>query len=453
MLRKTKNLFNILLILPTLLFAQQENQKSLSVTVYNQNLGVVRDVRSIDLKSGISKIEVTDVAQSIDPTSVHIKLNGDVLEQNYQYDLVSLSKILQKYVDNNIQLVGNNNEIIEGTLLSSNSGQIVLRKSDGGLLMLPNIGNYRFSVGSLPEGLITRPTLLWTVNAPKSGKQNVEISYQTAGMNWHAEYVALLNNDDSKIDLNCWVSIENNSGATYKNANLKLVAGDLNLVNNTPRPAYEVQLMQKGNTASDQFKERGFFEYHIYDLQRPTTLSQNETKQISLFETHGIKIKKKYYYNSGYYYGNNPGKVSVIVEFDNTKENGLGIPLPKGKIRIYKTDGGANEFVGEDMIDHTPNKEKIKLKIGNAFDVLAEESQTDHKKISDKVFEDSYEITLKNRKQEDITIEVERNLGLNWEILHSSIKYIKKNAQTIIFQALVNKDSETKLKYTVRYSN
>ena len=318
--------------------------------------------------------------------------------------------------------------------------------------MLPNAGNYRFSVGSLPEGLITRPTLLWTVNAPKSGKQNVEISYQTAGMNWHAEYVALLNNDDSKIDLNCWVSIENNSGATYKNANLKLVAGDLNLVNNTPRPTYEMQLMQKGKTASDQFKERGFFEYHIYDLQRPTTLSQNETKQISLFETHGIKIKKKYYYNSGYYYGNNPGKVAVIMEFNNTKENGLGIPLPKGKIRIYKTDGEANEFVGEDLIDHTPNKEKIKLKIGNAFDVLAEESQTDHKKISDKVFEDSYEITLKNRKQENITVEVERNLGLNWEILNSSIKYIKKNAQTIIFHVPVNKDSETKLKYTVRYS-
>ena len=151
MLRKAKYLFTILFILPTLLFAQQENQNSLSVTVYNQNLGVVRDVRSINIKSGISKIAVTDVAQSIDPTSVHIKLNGDVLEQNYQYDLVSLNKILQKYIDSNIQLIGDNNEIIEGTLLSSNSGQIVLRKSDGGLLMLPNVGNYRFSVGSLPR--------------------------------------------------------------------------------------------------------------------------------------------------------------------------------------------------------------------------------------------------------------------------------------------------------------
>ena len=441
----------IVLILPGLLFAQQENQKSLSVTVYNQNLGVVRDVRNIDLKSGVSNIAITDVAQSIDPTSVHIKLNGEVLEQNYQYDLVSLDKILKKYVDNNIRLIGNNNEIIEGTLLSSNAGQIVLRKPDGGLLMLPNSGNYRFSVGSLPEGLITKPTLLWMVNTPKSGKQNVEISYQTTGMNWHAEYVALLNNSDTKIDLNCWVSIENNSGANYKNANLKLVAGDVNLVSNAPRPLYDMAL-QKTNTSGEQFQERGFFEYHIYDLQRPTTLAQNETKQISLFETPGIKINKKYYYGGSNYYGNNSGKVAVIVEFDNTKENGLGIPLPKGKIRIYKTDGESNEFIGEDLIDHTPNKERIKLKIGNAFDVLAEESQTDHRKISSKVYEDTYQITLKNRKQEDITVEVERNLGLNWEIINSSLKYTKKNAQTIIFEVPVQKDSETKLTYTVRYS-
>ena len=453
MLTKIKILFNIFLMLPAILLAQQESQKSLSVTVYNQNLGVVRDTRDINIKSGISRIAITDVAQSIDPTSVHIKLNGDVLEQNYQYDLVSLDKILQKYVDNNIRLVNNNNEIIEGTLLSSKGGQIVLRKPDGGLLMLPGMGSYRFSVGSLPEGLITKPTLLWTVNTAKSGNQDVEISYQTAGMNWHAEYVALLNNDDSKIDLNCWVSIENNSGATYKNASIKLVAGDVNLVSNTKRPLYEMTDLQKNNTAGDQFQERSFFEYHIYDLQRPTTLSQNETKQISLFETQGIKVDKKYYYGNGYYYGNTSGKIAVMVEFNNTKENGLGIPLPKGKIRIYKTDGESNEFIGEDMIDHTPNKEKIKLKIGNAFDVLADESQTDHKKISNKVYEDSYEIILKNRKKEEITIEVERYLGLNWEVLNSSIKYLKKNAQTILFEVPVNKDSETKLTYTVRYSN
>ena len=453
MLKKICYFFYASLFVCITIYAQNSEQKSVSVTVYNQNLGVVRDIRDIDIKSGTSTIAITDVAQFIDPTSVHIKLNGDVLEQNYQYDLVSLDKILQKYIDREVHLIGDNNYEIEGTLLSYSGGEIVLRKKDGGLLMLPNTGKYRFSVGSLPEGLITKPTLLWLVKSPSSGRQEVEISYQTSGMNWHAEYVALLNKDDSKIDLNSWVSITNNSGAAFKNAKLKLVAGDVNLVNNIqPRPLYNVQVMHENTTAAEQFREKSFFEYHIYDLQRPTTLSQNETKQISLFEAPGIKVTKKYLYRSGFYYGNNPGKVSVIVEFDNTKENGLGIPLPKGKVRVYKSDGESNEFIGEDLIDHTPNKEKIKLKIGDAFDILAEETQTDHKQISDKVFENSYEIKIKNRKKEDVVVEVERNLGLNWEILDSSISYSKKNAQTVVFQVPVKKDDDTVLKYRVRYS-
>lgn len=454
---KSTNIFSCLFILffAIQLFPQQVEQKSVSVTVYNQNLGVVKDVRNIDIKSGISNIAITDVAQNIDPTSVHIKLNGDVFEQNYQYDLVSLDKILNKYLDKEIQLIGENNELIQGTLLSSSGGQIVLKKNDGGLLMMPGIGKYRISVGSLPEGLITKPTLLWMVDAPKSGNQEVEISYQTSGMNWHAEYVAVLNSDDTKLDLNSWVSVENHSGTTFNNAKLKLVAGDINLVKNQNQRDYAMPLvtMQKSDMAQEQFKERGLFEYHIYDLQRKTTLRQNETKQISLFESNNIKADKKFLYRSGNYYGTpGNGKVAVIIEFENTKENGLGIPMPKGKIRVYKADREANEFIGEDLIDHTPNKEKIKLKIGDAFDILAEETQTNHNKISDKVFEDTYKITLKNRKKEDVTIEVERYLGLNWEIFNPSINYKKKDAQIIIFEVPVKKDSETDLTFTVRYS-
>jgi len=455
-----KNMNRILVVViflsASFLYSQQTDQKSLAITVYNQNLGVVKDVRIMDIKSGISNIAITDVAQNIDATSVHMKLNGEVLEQNYQYDLVSLYKILNKYLDKDIQLLNENNEMIEGTLLSATSSQIVLRKKDGGLLMLPSMDKYRISVNSLPEGLITKPTLLWMVSAPKSGKQDVEISYQTSGMNWHAEYVAVLNNDDSKMDLNSWVSIENNSGTTYKNAKLKLVAGDLNIVkvpNNLYRYYEYDAAPQKSIGGADQFKERSFFEYHIYDLQRRTTLSQNETKQISLFETPGIKVFKKYFFNSGYTGSTSTNnKVAVVVEFENTKENGLGIPMPKGKVRVYKTDGESNEFVGEDMIDHTPNKEKISLKIGDAFDILADLVQTEYKKISDKVIESSYEITIKNRKKEDVVVDVERNLGLNWEILDSSISYKKKDAQTIVFQVPVKKDSDTVLKYKVRYT-
>jgi len=453
---KNKSAFFVLsiMLLPSLLIAQQSEQKSIAVTVYNQNLGVVKDVRNIDIKSGISTLAITDVAQNIDPTSVHINLNGDVLEQNYQYDLVSLYKILAKYIDRDIQLIGDNNEIIEGNLLSASNSQIVLRKKDGGLLMLPSLTGYRLSVGSLPEGLITKPTLLWMVHSPESGKQDVEISYQTSGMNWHAEYVVVLNKDDSKLDLNSWVSIENNSGTTFKNAKLKLVAGDLNLVKNQNQNVYASPelYLRKSEIAGDQFQEKAFFEYHIYNLKRPTTLAQNETKQISLFEAQNIRVHKKYLYSNNYRSRTGQQKVAVIVEFENSKENSLGVPMPKGKIRVYKSDGESNEFIGEDMIDHTPKMEKIKLKIGDAFDILAEETQTDHKKISDKVFEDTYKITLKNRKEENVVVQVDRRLGLNWEILKSSLPFKKDDAQNISFQVPVKKNSETELTYTVRYS-
>lgn len=453
---KARLVYLIIILTAGLVFAQDSEHKSLVVTVYNANLGVVKDVRNLDIKSGKSQIQITDVAQQIDPTSVHISLNGEVLEQNYQYDLVSLDKILQKYIDRNIQLLDEKGEVVEGKLLSSFSGQIVLQKKDGGLLMIPNVNKYRFSVGELPEGLITKPTLIWLVNSNSSGKQDVEISYQTKGLNWHAEYVAVLNKDDSQLDLNSWVSIDNTSGTSYKNAQLKLVAGDVNLIQNKQPYAYPMDGLRKESSVNaQQFQEKSFFEYHIYNLQRPTTISNNETKQISLFEASNIGAVKKYYYQSGsnYYYGNSSsnGKVAVIVEFQNKKEDGLGIPMPKGKVRVYKSDGEALEFIGEDMIDHTPKDEKVKLKIGDAFDITAEEVQTENKRITDRVREQSYQITFRNHKDSDINIEVERNLGLNWEILSSTIKYAKKDAQNIMFKVPVKKDGETVLKFSVRY--
>jgi len=437
--------------------AQQVDQKSIAVTVYNSNLGVIKDIRTIDIKSGKSQIAITDVAQYIDPTSVHIKLNGEVTEQNYQYDLISLDKILQKYIDKEMQLIGENNEFIEGKLLSAFSGQIVLEKKEGGLVMLPNLSRYRLSVGELPEGLITKPTLLWIVNSNSSGKQDVEISYQTGGMNWHAEYVAVLNENDTELDLNSWVSVENTSGTTYKNAKLKLVAGDVNLVKDMfiQKGRQEMYDMVNKSVSEPQFQEKEFFEYHIYDLQRPTTISNNETKQISLFEAADVKAVKKYFYRSGSSYGyNNPtttGKVSVVVEFENKESNNMGMPMPKGKVRMYKSDGKSLEFIGEDMVDHTPKNEKVKLKIGDAFDIVVEEVQTENKKITDRVYEQAYEIKIKNRKNEDITVEIERYLGVYWEIISSSHTYEKKDAQNITFKIPVKKDDESLLKFKVRY--
>jgi len=447
----------LIMFLPGTILSQNIEHKSLSVTVYNQNLGIVKDVREIEIASGTSEIQITDVAQQIDPTSVHIKLDGEVIEQNYQYDLVSLDKILRKFVNQNILLVNETNEIVEGKLLSAIGGQIVLEKPEGGLVMLPNVNKYRFTVDYLPEGLITQPTLVWMVNSNSSGKQDVELSYQTRGMNWHAEYVVVLNEDDTKLDLNSWVSVDNQSGATYKNAKLKLVAGDINLIQdiNIRGGRDNMYMMEKSSVDGQQFEEKAFFEYHIYNLQRPTTLANNETKQISLFEGNNISAKKKFFYGStsNRWYWNQQGqqKIAVIIEFENNEEYGLGVPMPKGKVRVYKSDGESLEFVGEDMIDHTTTKEKVKLKIGDAFDIVADEVQTENIQVSTKVWEQEYEITFKNRKKEDVIIEVERNLGTNWEILNSSYEYKKKDAFRITFNVPVKADGESKLTFKIRY--
>jgi len=443
--------FAILFVFP--LFINAQTQNSVFVTAYNNNLGVIRDLRTIDLQKGKSKITLTDVAELIDPTSVHIKLNANVLEQNFQYDLVSLSKILLKYVDNNIRLIAPDGNLTEGKLLSSFGNQIVLQKNDGGLIMIPNVEKYSLSVSSLPEGLITKPSLVWNIESAQAGKQEAELTYQTRGINWHAEYVVVLNSDDSRLDLNSWVSIENQSGATYKDAKLKLVAGDVNLVQEQQQRFMGMRKDLAFAVAEPQFEEKEFFEYHIYDLQRPTTISNNETKQISLFESSDIKVEKKYLYSNLHSFnGGSSQKVKVIVEFENTEKNKLGMPFPKGKIRVYKSDGKSTEFVGEDLIDHTPKDEKIKLTIGEAFDIIVEDVQKENNRITDKVYEQVWEIKIKNRKNDDIVVEVDRNLGNNWEIKSSNISYSKENSQQVSFKVPVKANSENLLKYIVRYN-
>ncbi len=450
---KIINIIGIFLLSMVALTAQENTKKNVSVTVYNSNLGVIKETREMNISKGTSQIKIDDVASLIDPTSVHFNFNGFVLEQNYQYDLVSLDKILTKYIDKEIKLIDEKGNLIEGTLLSAAGSQIVLANKTSGLIMLPNVNNYRFAVESLPEGLITKPTLVWMVDSKSVGKQNVDISYQTAGMNWSTEYVAVLNENDTKLDLNSWVSIENNSGATYQNANLKLVAGDVNLVTNQAGGRYN-QPMYKEEAYTmvqkDQFQEKEFFEYHIYKLDRPSTIANNETKQISLFEAKDVSVKKKFLFKSGGYGGGN--KVQVIVEFENSENNNLGKPMPKGKFRVYKSDGESVEFIGEDMIDHTAKKENVKLKIGEAFDIVVEETQTDNKKITDKVYEQTWEVKIKNRKKDDINVDVEKYLGNYWEVTYNSLDFTKKNASTVNFNVPVKADSETVLKYKVKYS-
>lgn len=425
--------------------------KDLNVTVYNDDLGVIREVRSFDLQKGINEIFITDVAERIDPTSVGIKFDGKVIEQNFRYDLVSLGKILHKYIDKNISLKSKSGEILEGTLLSA-GGNIVLQTENSGLLMIPNPNEYTITVDELPENFLTRPTLVWKLFANKSGKQDIEFNYMTDDIDWHAEYVATLNEDDSQMDLIAWVSIDNKTGTSYNNANLKLIAGDVNRVHDL-RGSYDYIETKSSVMASDavmpEFEEEAFFEYHMYSLDQKADLLNNETKQMALFDAKEINVDKKYLFTIGRY-GIENQNAQVNIVFDNKKDNNLGLPFPKGKVRLFKNNGETSEFIGEDRVDHTPKNEEIKLFIGEAFDVLLDSKITENNRISDKVYELEQEITVTNRKDEDITVDVKINLGSRWEVLSSSEDYDKENAFAISYKLPVKADSKKKIDLKVR---
>jgi hypothetical protein len=446
-----------------------EEQKSVAITVYNSNLGLVKDTRTLRIPRGTSQLRFMDVAQQINATSVHIKsltaadaLN--VVEQSYEYDLLNPQKLLDKYVSKEITLVlrtvQNNSETLtptKATLLSNNNGQ-VWQIGDQIIISPTNIAEMRFN--SLPQDLIAKPTLVWTLANTGAESHTVEASYLTQGMGWRSDYVVVVNQNDTRADLNGWVTINNNSGTAYRNAELKLVAGDVNRVREEPMAGAKMRVMEMAAAAPQpQFQEQSFFEYHLYSLQRPTTLKNNETKQISLLSAANLNVKKELVVNGQafYYQGyNNPGepvkeKVGVYVGFRNAKENSLGIPLPAGVVRVYKADTtGAQQFIGEDRIDHTPKDEDVRIKLGDAFDVVAERKQTDYKNIARRVFEYAYEIRIRNHKEEAVSVIVNEPIGGDWEIVSSTFPAEKTAAFAARFTVPVAKDGEAILSYRVR---
>ncbi len=430
-------------------FAQE---KQVAVTIYQNNLGLVHDVRRMDLTKGNQEIHFTDVASFIDPTSVHFKsLTAPdavtLLEQNYEYDLVSSEKILQKHIDQVVQMFTKEGKIFEGKLLSV-GGNVVLEKKDGGIqsISMANVQNIDFP--KLPTGLITRPTLVWFLSSTKAGKHLMETSYMTDGIDWHTEYVAAVNDEETKVDLSAWVSINNQSGTDYENAKLKLVAGDVHRAA-LPQPKRRDKAeMMATKAGAPQFEEKAFFEYHLYTLQRAATIRNNQIKQLSLFPTATTPVKKKYEYDGA----KNEKKVNVILELVNSEKNGLGLPLPAGKVRVYKSDGDQSQiFLGEDKIDHTPKDEKIPLYVGDAFDVVGERKQVNYKQLSNQSREEIWQITLRNHKKEDIEVLVREHLWGDWEIRESSHTYNKKDANTLEFLIPLKKDAEETIKYTAWY--
>jgi hypothetical protein len=369
-------------------------------------------------------------------------------------------KLLDKYVGKEVRLYTRNpyterEEIVTATLLSNND-QPIFKIGDEVTFGHPG----RIIFPGVPENLNAKPTLVWLLENNLSSTQKIEASYLTNGINWQCDYVVTLNDKDDKADLSGWVTIDNKSGATYKNAKLKLVAGDVNRVKNEQE--YTDKMMRaaklEAKIAAPQFKEDSFFEYHIYTLQREATIKDNQTKQISLVTADDIPVKKEFIFQgASYYYYSQYGEISsnqkigVFTEIENKKENNLGMPLPKGTIRVYKQDReGSLQFVGEDAIDHTPEKEKIRIKLGDAFDVKGGRKMMDWKKLMFSRYEAAYEISLRNHKKEDVVVKVVEPIPGDWTIIESSHEYKKTHAFAAEFSIPVPKDSEVKLTYRVR---
>jgi len=437
----------------------RETQKDMMVTIYNGNLGLVKDVREVRLPAGLNEAQFMDVAALIDPTSVHLRSLGDpaglkILEQNYEYDLLSSDKLLEKYVGKLVRLYQSDGTFHEARLLSTAgpvfeiNGQIHLGYS--GRLVLP----------SLPENLVAKPTLVWLLRNRHAAAQKVEASYLTSGISWKADYVMVVSADDRTSDLTGWVTIDNKSGATYANAALKLVAGDLNRARDERRDARMMQLASKAVAAeaSRDFAAEGFFEYHLYTLDGRTTLKNQQTKQLALMSAADVPVTKHLiYYGAQDYYRNAYGvpisnqKVAVLLEVKNSADQRLGVPLPRGKVRVYKADaGGSQQFIGEDWIDHTPKDERVKIKLGEAFDVVGERTQKDWKKIGAGLWEVEWEISLRNHKKQDQTVTVIEPVPGDWQVLHATHTFDKPEAHTLKFEVSVPKEGATKIVYRVR---
>lgn len=446
--------------------------------------GVVKEVRLLELKEGRQTVGFTDVPQFIDPTTVSFTdltapQGTTVLEQQFQFDLVSPEKLLEKFIDRPITArvaIGEDKiQNITGTLLSINQGQLVIRTEQG--LQLVERDKAQVELAQLPEGLITRPTLQWLLDARAGGAHQIRTTYQTDGLTWRADYNLVLANDEKTADMAAWVTLLNLSGASYANARLKLIAGDVQRVG--PQRMPRDVMARAGVLAAEApgFEEKAFFEYHLYTLPRRTTIRQNATQQLTLFPTaRGVGIEKVLVYYGlpeaqAWVFPNpmldrNLGnqsnkKVDVYLRLANTEKNNLGLPLPRGRVRVYKEDpastGGDNtlEFIGEDLIDHTPRNEKVLIKLGQAFDVVGERTQVDFN-VDQRahMVSETIKVELRNAKKEPVKVIVKENLyrWVNWEIVKTSDDFKKIDARTVHFEVEVPAEGARTVQYTVKYT-
>lgn len=441
---------------------------------------VVRQDRVINLAEGRSTISFGDVAALLDPTTVVFSSlsapdETKVIEQNYQFDLVSAQKMLERFVGEMVVIDGK-----EVTLLSSEAaGGVLVKDADGSVRWQNGYGSISFP--KVADGLITKPTLIWNVFTTKPGEHQARVSYQTEGITWWADYnVVFTEGADANagtLDVGAWVSILNQSGASYQDATLKLIAGDVHRAPAGGIPFTQTAGMRR-ELAMDQaappgFEEKSFFEYHMYTLGRPTTIPHASTKQVELFDpARGVACEKVLvYYGVDQHwmpYWTSPAidrdlgvpgntKVDVYLSFKNKKENGMGMPLPSGRVRVSKVDAAdaSLEFIGEDVIDHTAKDETVLLKLGNSFDVVGERTSKDFRiDVSEEWMDEIIEIKLRNHKAEPVKVIIRETMYRwnTWEIAESSLPFEKQDSRTIHIPVTLKPDEEAIVTYKVHYT-
>jgi hypothetical protein len=440
-----------------------DDQVDLAVTVYNSDIALVRDVRNIELARGTSDLHFMDIAATVNPATVHFRSLTEpsrvgVLEQNYEYDLLEPDKLLRKYVGRTVTLVRRQNGVdqeVQAQLVSFNTAPVW--KIGNEIVTGMTADHIRFP--ELPGNLYSRPTLIWTLDNEGAARHRVEASYLAGQLAWNADYVLTVARDDKAADLDGWVTVRNGSGTSFRNASLQLVAGDLNRVKQMVGRALEAQGRMDAVASAAPMAQEAFSDYHLYTLGRKTTINNNETKQVSMLDATGFPVVKRYVVSGQHFYYRNvqhPGSpikdtVQVFYQLKNEQKAGLGVPLPAGTVRVYQADSrGGLQFVGEDRINHTPKDETISLKIGNAFDVVAERKQTDFVKVSSNVYELEYEVTLHNHKASPISVEVNEPIGGSWRMIRASHGWTKTEAWAAQFTVPVGADAATVVKYRVR---
>ncbi len=442
-----------------------EQQTSIAVTIYNQDLALIRDTRNVSVKKGENDLAFIDVSAVIRPETALLDSNGkalDVIEQNFDFDLLTPAKLLEKSLGQIMRVTRTNPATGKDTyedakVLSVAGGVAVLQIGDRIETAIPG----RFVYSAVPANLRARPTLVIKVNSDEAGDIPVSLSYLSRGLSWAADYVAELSPDEKTINLNGWVTLTNQSGIAYKDAKLRLVAGDVNQVIDGERSGSGDLGIQELAVFEDyKMTEQAAFEYHLYSLDRPTTLKENQTKQVAMLSAAGIPVTKHYLItnaaNIQSYYSTNFGEserinATVKLKFENDEPSKLGMPLPKGTVRVYKADNAGNGvFVGEDAIDHTPKNEHVDLTLGQAFDITARVKQLSYEETSSGIYENEYEVEIKNAKKEKVTIDLREGLPGEWKILEESINHKKLDATTAAWRVDVPAEGSTTLIYKVR---